>query len=197
MASIGLFVQIPVSWGFSYISDHFDKRGETVMAGLGCHMLGYIFNRIFTEVDNRSVRFFGVVWTQTFGTFSHPLNIAWMSLACTDSEERALAMAMVIMGANIAGIYGAQIFRSEDSPRYRRAFAIGISVLAVALVTAAVRWVDDVWFNGRKSLDNGELVEARDSEEIEGSDENSDEKKKSSDDEKRASPIEVAPKTIG
>jgi hypothetical protein len=35
-----------------------------------------------------------VVWTQVFGTFSHPLNITWMSLACTDSEERALAMTM-------------------------------------------------------------------------------------------------------
>lgn len=71
-----------------------DKRGETVMTGLACHLLGYIFNRIFTELASRDIKFFGVVWTQTFGTFSHPLNIAWMSLACTDSEERALAMAM-------------------------------------------------------------------------------------------------------
>lgn len=71
-----------------------NKRGETVMAGLSMHLLGYVFNRIFTEIDLRGVRYFGVVWTQTFGTFSHPLNIAWMSLACEDSEERALAMAM-------------------------------------------------------------------------------------------------------
>ncbi|KFA59954.1 hypothetical protein S40285_07956 [Stachybotrys chlorohalonatus IBT 40285] len=153
LASIGLFIQIPVSWCFSYISDHFDKRGETVMTGLACHLLGYIFNRIFTELASRDIKFFGVVWTQTFGTFSHPLNIAWMSLACTDSEERALAMAMVIMGANIAGIYGAQIFRSEDSPRYRRGFSIGIGVLSLAVTLATARWIDDVWFGGRKSLE--------------------------------------------
>ncbi len=72
-----------------------NKRGETVIAGFSCHLLGYIFNRVFTELpDLRGVRYFGVVWTQTFGTFSHPLNIAWMSLACEDSEVRALAMAM-------------------------------------------------------------------------------------------------------
>jgi len=64
------------------------------MVGLSGHILGYVFNRIFTEVPNRNVRYFGVVWTQVFGTFSHPLNIAWMSLSCRDSEERALAMAM-------------------------------------------------------------------------------------------------------
>jgi hypothetical protein len=64
------------------------------MAGLTCHLLGYIFNRIFTELNGRNVKYFGVVWTQVFGTFSHPLNITWMSLTCTDSEERALAMAL-------------------------------------------------------------------------------------------------------
>ncbi|KAI9883265.1 MAG: hypothetical protein M1823_004963 [Watsoniomyces obsoletus] len=143
LASVGLFLQIPVSFSFSYISDHFNKRGETAMAGLSMHLLGYIFNRIFTEINLRGPRYFGVVFTQTFGTFPHPLNIAWMSLACEDSEERALAMAMVIMGANIAGIYGAQIFRQDDRPRYRRGFGINIAVLAVGLTMATLRYLDD------------------------------------------------------
>ncbi|KAK3299732.1 major facilitator superfamily domain-containing protein [Chaetomium fimeti] len=145
MASVGLFLQIPVSFTFSYVSDHFNKRGETVIAGFCCHLLGYVFNRVFTElIGLRGVRYFGVVWTQTFGTFSHPLNIAWMSLTCEDSEVRALAMAMVIMGANIAGIYGAQIFRQDDSPLYRRGFTINIAVLAAGLALAIVRYADDL-----------------------------------------------------
>jgi hypothetical protein len=149
MASVGLFVQIPVAFLFSVVSDRFDKRGETVIVGLSMATLGYVFNRIFTEISIQGVRYFGVVWTQTFGTFSHPLNITWMSLTCTDSEERALAMAMVIMGANMAGIYGAQIFRSDDKPRYRRAFAIGIGVLAFGTLCAIARKVDE-HFRGRQ-----------------------------------------------
>ena len=58
------------------------------------HMLGYIFNRGFTELSQRGPKYFGVVFTQIFATFSHPLNISWMSLACRNSEERAIAMAM-------------------------------------------------------------------------------------------------------
>ncbi|KIW69924.1 hypothetical protein PV04_02239 [Phialophora macrospora] len=144
LASVGLFLQIPTSFAFSYVSDHFNKRGPTVITGLSCHLLGYIFNRGFTELNGRrGAKYFGVVWTQTFGTFSHPLNIAWMSLTCEDSEERALAMAMVIMGANIAGIYGAQIFRSDDRPRYRRAFSVNIGVLALGLALAIARYLDD------------------------------------------------------
>lgn len=81
-----------------------------------------------------------------------------MSLTCTDSEERALAMAMVIMGANIAGIYGAQIFRSDDKPRYRRAFVIGIAVLAFGTLLAVVRKVDEV-VNGRKGKQDDDASE--------------------------------------
>ncbi|WOO78341.1 putative transporter [Vanrija pseudolonga] len=143
LASVGFWLQVPVSFVFSYVSDHFNLRGPTVIAGFSGHMLGYIFNRIFTELNSRGVKYFGVVWTQTFGTFSHPLNIAWMSLSARDSEERALAMAMVIMGANTAGIYGAQIFRSDDKPKYRRGFSINIAILAFGLLLAIIRYIDD------------------------------------------------------
>lgn len=149
LASVGLFIQIPVSFLFSYVSDRFNRRGETVITGLSMAVLAYVFNRIFTEIRNQGAQYFGVIWTQTFGTFSHPLNISWMSLTCTDSEERALAMAMVIMGANLAGIYGAQIFRSDDKPRYRRAFSVAIAVLATGTVLAIVRKIDEK-INGKK-----------------------------------------------
>ncbi|OJJ03028.1 hypothetical protein ASPVEDRAFT_889509 [Aspergillus versicolor CBS 583.65] len=142
MAAVGLFLQVPVSFAFSWVSDHYNRRGETVMLGFFCHLVGYIFNRTFTDVSLRGVRYFGVVWTQTFGTFSHPLNIAWLSLACDDSEQRALAMAGVIMNANIAGIYGAQIFRADDNPLYRRGFSVALAVLSAGLVLAIVRFID-------------------------------------------------------
>ncbi|KAK8026740.1 major facilitator superfamily domain-containing protein [Apiospora marii] len=150
MAAVGLFLQVPVSFAFSWVSDHFNLRGETVMLGFFCHLLGYIFNRAFTDVNLRGVRYFGVVWTQVFGTFSHPLNIAWLSLTCKDSEQRALAMAGVIMGANIAGIYGAQIFRQDDRPLYRRGFSVAIAVLCLGFVLALGRWLDDKWRQRRR-----------------------------------------------
>lgn len=166
MASVGLFLQVPVSFAFSWVSDHKNRRGETVMVGFFCHLLGYIFNRVFTDVPKRGVRYFGVVWTQTFGTFSHPLNIAWLSLACNDSEQRALAMAGVIMGANIAGIYGAQIFRRDDRPLYRRGFSVAIAVLAAGLVMAIARWVDDVLTRRRRKVDRPESTASTDDQTV-------------------------------
>ena len=67
------------------------------------------------------------------------------------------------MGANIAGIYGAQIFREDDSPRYRRGFSINIAVLAIGLGTAVIRFIDD---RVRRRRSSGQLgTEASSSEE--------------------------------
>ena len=44
------------------------------------------------------------------------------------------------MSANIAAIYGAQLFQADDKPRYRRAFGLNSGLLAIALVLAAVRY---------------------------------------------------------
>lgn len=48
------------------------------------------------------------------------------------------------MGANIAGIYGAQIFRADDRPKYRRGFSIGVAVLATGIALAIIRYLDTI-----------------------------------------------------
>ena len=57
----------------------------------------------------------------------------------------------VIMNANIAGIYGAQIFRRDDRPLYRRGFSVAIAVLSVGFVLAVARWIDDKLRRRRKN----------------------------------------------
>lgn len=46
------------------------------------------------------------------------------------------------MSANIAGIYGSQIYRSDDKPLYRRAFGSAIGVLSAGLFLAIFRYAD-------------------------------------------------------
>lgn len=40
------------------------------------------------------------------------------------------------MAANAAGIYAAQLFRSDDKPRYHRALSIDVAILVLSLVSA-------------------------------------------------------------
>jgi hypothetical protein len=66
------------------------------------------------------------------------------------------------MGANIAGIYGAQIFRSDDKPKYRRGFTINIVVLAVGLALAVLRFFDDkIWRRNKVAEIQDQLARER------------------------------------
>ena len=49
---------------------------------------------------------------------------------------------MVIMAANGGGLIGAQIFRTEDAPLYRRAFTIVVSLAVgcMALILSQLGW---------------------------------------------------------
>ena len=62
------------------------------------------------------------------------------------------------MGANIAGIYGAQIFREDDRPRYRSAFAVACAVLAFGLFIAVGRYADDKIFKHKKARQVDEVL---------------------------------------
>jgi hypothetical protein len=59
------------------------------------------------------------------------------------------------MGANTAGIYGAQLYREDDEPRYRRAFSICIAVLSLGTLLAVIRKVDEIFIRRR----NGGKIE--------------------------------------
>jgi len=56
------------------------------------------------------------------------------------------------MGGNIAGIYGAQIFRRDDRPLYKRGFAVNIAILVVGLLFAVGRYIDDVFRRKKGTL---------------------------------------------
>lgn len=63
---------------------------------------------------------------------------------------RSIAMAMIVMSANCAQIAGAQIFRSNDAPRYHRAF-IAVSVLAGAAWLLAAAQGAQYFLNRKKT----------------------------------------------
>lgn len=72
----------------------------------------------------------------------------------------------MVMAGNIAGIYGAQIFREEDNPLYRRGFNIGIGILATSCCLAIIRYIDSKFLIRRQKREeaaNQESVDAANS----------------------------------
>lgn len=84
------------------------------------------------------------------------LNDAWLSINAAGSpSRRSVGLAMAVIGSNLGGIAGQQLFRESDAPRYRRAFlAVLLLYGASILVTLVIMWV--YWREGR-----GDVVDDR------------------------------------
>ncbi|KAH8656927.1 major facilitator superfamily domain-containing protein [Ilyonectria robusta] len=83
---------------------------------------------------------------------SQGLNDAWLSINATKSSHRSLGLAMVVIGSNLGGLAGQQLFRSSDAPRYTRAFlAILILYAASIPITLLIMWV--YWRDNKKGRD--------------------------------------------
>lgn len=69
---------------------------------------------------------------------SQGLNDAWLSSNCKTPQQRSVGLAMAVMGSNLGGLAGQQLFRSNDAPEYRNGFLAIICLYAAALVVVAL-----------------------------------------------------------
>ncbi|KAK4132811.1 MFS general substrate transporter, partial [Trichocladium antarcticum] len=133
MMSIGAWFMVltTVIWGI--IADKTRRRGLMVFLGV----LGFwgltLGNRLLITSKNGNLRFGFLAATTAFQANWHPVNGAWLALNAKTSGERSLTMAIFIIGANISGIIGGQIFQAEDAPMYRTAWTVIMSLASLAL----------------------------------------------------------------
>jgi len=77
--------------------------------------------------------------------------VGWLSVYCRTPQERSVAMALVVMAANCAGISGSQIFRTSDAPKYVHGLTAICALAGASWVLAAVLCVQ-YYFRRRKEV---------------------------------------------
>jgi len=75
------------------------------------------------------------LWVFTFlgsgNALAQGLNDAWLSANARTPARRSIELALVVMGSNLGGLAGQQMFRTPDALRYPRGFlAISASTLS-------------------------------------------------------------------
>ncbi|TQV96652.1 hypothetical protein V2A60_002962 [Cordyceps javanica] len=75
------------------------------------------------------------------------LNDVWLSINAPTSNYRSVGLAMAVMGSNIGGMVGPQLFQPSDAPLYTNGF-IGImclyaSAILITLVIMGIYWRDN------------------------------------------------------
>jgi hypothetical protein len=59
-----------------------------------------------------------------------------MALNARSAGERSITMAFFVMGANIAGIVGGQIFQAKDAPLYYTGWTVIMALISLSLCMA-------------------------------------------------------------
>ncbi|KXJ93639.1 alternative sulfate transporter [Microdochium bolleyi] len=72
------------------------------------------------------------------------LNDAWLSSNATSHRQRSIGLALAVIGSNLGGLAGQQLFQDSDAPYYSKAFVAVLCLYAASMlmicVTMAVYW---------------------------------------------------------
>ncbi|KAL8842520.1 MAG: hypothetical protein Q9170_000474 [Blastenia crenularia] len=131
--SIGTWIQICLVPIAGWTADKTQRRGLVVLAGQLCWFLLLLGNLLAIN-SNKSGRLGILIMALAVTQCWHPINSSWLSINASSPAERSIYMACIIISANLAGVYGAQIFRQDDAPKYYRAWKTTTSILAFGVV---------------------------------------------------------------
>ncbi|KAL4972629.1 major facilitator superfamily domain-containing protein [Aspergillus desertorum] len=118
----------------SYLSDKTGHRGPFVLISITWNVISYACLRVTPATSDRWHRYGVIAVANVSYASMHVLNVGWLSVYCRSPQERSVAMALIVMAANCAGISGSQIFRTEDKPLY-------LHGLTAICALAAASWV--------------------------------------------------------
>lgn len=77
------------------------------------------------------------------------INSAWLSSNVRDTKALCVGQALVVMGANLGGLAGQQLFRDNDAPKYTHGFLAIMCLYAATLVMVVfITWL--YWSKNRK-----------------------------------------------
>ncbi|KAI0850814.1 MFS general substrate transporter [Daldinia vernicosa] len=133
MASVGSFIAAIMTVFLGWVCDTTKRRGPALLVGAIWSLIAFSCLR---EAWKWSAgrEYAAVVFSMAMNSTIHILNVGWLSVNCQRPQERSVAMAMIIMGANAGGIAGSQVFRTQDAPLYQNAFTACLVLSAVVTV---------------------------------------------------------------
>jgi hypothetical protein len=155
-------LSILVSW----ISD------KTLLRGLVCLLCG-VYSLVFSGVQYAVVGSSDVWMKYAILTLlnsgvaiAQALNDAWFSINTHDPQVRCIGIALAVMGSNVGGLAGQNIFQESDAPYYPKGFLKILCLYAGSIVLIA-GMIFYYWNDNRRMKKTGEL---EDTDEAEGLD---------------------------
>lgn len=159
--SVSSFLVVVFSFAISYASDATRLRGPWCIVAFAWSIAFAAALYGLPLGAGRWTRYWVFTFLGSGNALAQGLNDAWLSVNAGTPQKRSVGLAFVVIGSNLGGLAGQQMFREEDAPRYGRAFlAILLLYAASIVITCAV--MASYWWVNRKIEKRGEGQEQED-----------------------------------
>ncbi|KAI1319403.1 MFS general substrate transporter [Xylariaceae sp. FL0255] len=138
LASVGNFLAVPLVIILGWAADKTNKRGPFLLIQAVWALIAFAALRESYKWS-RQRRYAAVVFSLASNSIVHILNISWLSVNTRRPQERSIAMAMMIIAANLGNLAGTEVFRANDAPLYIHAFSACLALSAAVIVLIIIR----------------------------------------------------------
>ncbi|KAJ5178706.1 hypothetical protein N7492_001916 [Penicillium capsulatum] len=138
LSSVPVYCSIVWLTILSFAADYFGHRGPFVLLAITWNVISYACLRT-TPYSSSKWHRYGVIAVANVSYCSmHILNVGWLSVYCRSPQERSVALAFIVMAANLSGISGSQIFRTSDAPKYTQGLTAICCLASASWALAAI-----------------------------------------------------------
>ncbi|KAF4119412.1 Major Facilitator Superfamily [Geosmithia morbida] len=138
LTSVGPYIGIIWLTALSWIADRIGHRGPFVLLSITWNVISYTCLRVYSLDGTKWHKYSLVIIANVAYVSMHIFNVSWLSVHCKKPQERSVALALIIMAANCAGISGSQIFRASNAPHYLKSLTAICALMGGAWVLTAV-----------------------------------------------------------
>ncbi|KAF5375707.1 hypothetical protein D9615_009368 [Tricholomella constricta] len=148
-----------VLWFFAHYSDKLQLRSPFIVAGLTMCLIGYAIN--ISNVPN-GVKYFGTYFVVGGSYAAFPGIVAWLGNNLAGQYKRGIGMAIHIGVGNFSGAIAANIYRSQDAPRYILGHALELMFVGIGYICVPIAVIAYIRINRNRdalqkaALESGE-----------------------------------------
>lgn len=132
----------------AWLSDRTRHRYSFVVAGACISTIGYAMLLEQTG-HSRDYKFAAVFLINAGGYIATPICLAWLQNNLSGHWKRAFGSGIQVMLGNVAGIIGANIFLTNESPLYKTGYGTALGMMWVGTLAATAMFVL-MWRENRK-----------------------------------------------
>ena len=146
LASVSNFALVALAVIAAWVSDKTRLRGPIcfICTAYALIMAGVQYAVTLTDKWAKYAVF--VIFMAGNATFQG-INSAWLSANVRDAKGLCISQALVVIGVNLSGLAGQQLFRDEDAPQYGHGFlsimCLYVATLVFVVILTFVYWRKD------------------------------------------------------